>query len=197
MDQFTARLENVVKANDPEKCIIDIRNNDGGSQVWGGLLSFLKDHNKFNRRGGLFVLIGRRTFSSAVIFATQLQLQTSAILIGEPTGQGPVFYSGPEIIELPNSRLPFAVSRHLTIAGLPFDKRQAIEPDIPVEYSVSDFLEGRDPVLEAALSYKPSEQSYINLSEQILRKYEGRYLLNPIQVMDIENKGNITPGPPI
>jgi len=190
VDQFTARLKNAANANNPEKCIIDIRNNDGGSQVWSGLLSFLKDHNKFNRRGGLFVLIGRRTFSSAVIFATQLQLQTSAILIGEPTGQGPVFYSGPELIELPNSRLPFAVSSHLTIAGLPFDNRQAIEPDIPVEYSVSDFLDGRDPVLEAALSYKPSEQSFINLSEQILRKYEGRYLLNPIQVMDIENNDN-------
>lgn len=190
VDQFTARLENVVKANDPEKCIIDIRNNDGGSQVWSGLLSFLKDQNKFNRRGGLFVLIGRRTFSSAVIFATQLQLQTNCILIGEPTGQGPVFYSGPELIELPNSRLPFAISRHLTIAGLPFDKRQAIKPNIPVDYSVSDFLDGRDPVLEAALSYKPSEHSFISLSEQILRKYEGRYLLNPSQVMDIENNGN-------
>jgi len=190
LDQFTKKLENVVKSNDPEKCIIDIRNNDGGSQVWSGLLSFLKDHNKFNRRGGLIVLIGRRTFSSAVIFATQLQLQTSAILIGEPTGQGPVFYSGPEIIELPNSRLPFAVSRRLIIAGLPFDKRQAIEPDISVEYSVSDFLDRRDPSLEAALSYKPAEHSSINLSEQILRKYEGRYLLNPSQILDIENNGN-------
>ena len=190
IDQFTTRLEHSVKANDPEKCIIDLRNNDGGSQVWGGLLSFLKDHDKFNHPGGLFVLIGRRTFSSAVIFTTQLQLQTSAILIGEPTGQGPVFYSGPNIIELPNSRLPFAVSRRLTLAGLPFDKRHAIEPDIPVDYSVSDFLEGRDPVLEAAISYNPPEQNYINVPEKILEKYTGRYLLDSIHVMDIENKSN-------
>ena len=94
------------------------------------------------------------------------------------------------MIELPNSRLPFAISRRLTIAGLPFDKRQAIEPDISVEYSVSDFLDRRDPFLEAALSYKPVEHSSINLSEQILRKYEGRYLLNPSQILDIENNGN-------
>jgi tetratricopeptide (TPR) repeat protein len=45
-------------------------------------------------------------------------------------------------------------------------------------------------VLEATISYNPPEQNYINVPEKILKKYTGRYLLNPIQVMDIENKSN-------
>ena len=121
--EFTANLKKEVMSADLQRCIVDLRNNDGGSPVWEDLLTFLKGHDTFNQHGRLFVLIGRRTFSSAVIFATRLQLQTNAIFIGEPTGQGPLFYSRPDLIELPHSRLPFAVSRYLTVAGLPFDRR--------------------------------------------------------------------------
>lgn len=153
--EFTAKLEKTIASMDLDRCIVDVRNNDGGSPVWNDLLKMLKTNRTFNQHGHLFVLIGRRTFSSAVVFATRLQLQTSAIFVGEPTGQGYNFYSRPDLIELPHSRLPFSVSRHLTVAGLPFDKRKVINPDIPVEYSVSDFLEGSDPVLKTALTYVP------------------------------------------
>jgi len=188
--EFTANLIKEIVSMDLDRCIVDLRNNDGGSPVWADLLQFLKEHQIFNQHGHLFVLIGRRTFSSAVIFATRLQLQTKAVFIGEPTGQGPVFYSRPDLLELPYSRLPFSVSRHLTVAGLPFDRRKAIYPNISIKYSISDFLERSDPALQAALNYNPSQRQIRHLSREILNKYTGRYLLTPTQIMDISNEGN-------
>jgi hypothetical protein len=175
---------------DLDRCIVDLRNNDGGQPVWVDLLDYLREHEVFNRDSHLFVLIGRRTFSSAVIFATRLQLQTRAILIGEPTGQGPVFYSRPNIIELPHSRLPFSISRYLTVAGLSFDRRKAILPDIPVVYSISDFISGTDPVLQAALSYTLPVKPAFTSQSQNLERCTGRYLLTPEQVMDISVAGD-------
>jgi hypothetical protein len=189
MDQFAEQLENYAQKTMLERCIVDLRNNDGGSRVWTGLMRFIKSYSKINRPGGLLVLIGRRTFSSAVIFTAELQAQTDAVLLGEPTGQGPIFYGGPDLIELPHSRLPFAISRRKTIAGLPFDGRRAIEPDIYVEYTASDFLTGRDPVLEAALTYVPPKRPTNALSSATLEKYSGRYLLDETEVMDIAYDG--------
>jgi hypothetical protein len=188
--EFTANLIKEIASIDLQRCIVDLRNNDGGSPVWADLLKFLKEHKTFNQHGHLFVLIGRHTFSSAVVFATRLQLQTKAVFIGEPTGQGPLFYSRPDLIDLPHSRLPFSVSRHLTVAGLPFDRRKAIYPDLPVNFSVSDFLEGSDPVLQTALNYTPSQKQVRHVSREILDTYTGRYLLTPTQIMDISSEGN-------
>lgn len=185
MAEFTARMEEDVRNIELERCIVDIRNNDGGNRVWSDLVNFLRDDKRFNRSGGLLVLIGRRTFSSAVIFATQLQLQTKAVFLGEPTGQGPVFYSGPTFAVLPHSRLPFSVSSRLTVAGMPFDQRQAIYPNIPVKYTISDFLNQKDPVMEEALIYQVSDNRGVSVPAKKLQTYTGRYLFSPVQVLDV------------
>ena len=183
--EFTSRLKEETASLNLNRCIIDLRNNDGGSPVWIDLLQFLRERQDINRYGSLFVLIGRRPFSSAVVFATRLQLQTNAIFVGEATGQGPVFYSRPGLIELPHSRLPFSVSRELTVAGIPFDHRPAIEPDIPVTYLITDFLNGNDPVLDTALLYDPPPVPGITISPGAMQNITGRYLLTPTQIMDV------------
>lgn len=131
MDAFVSRMAAFAQQRDISRWVVDLRNNDGGNRVWDALLEFLRDRPEINRQGGLFVLIGRRTFSSAVLFADQLQMQTEATFVGEPTGQGPVFFGNPSLVELPNSRLMFAISSHLARSGLPFDSRDSIEPDLP------------------------------------------------------------------
>jgi hypothetical protein len=189
--QFAGRLSDYAGTHNFERCVVDIRNNDGGdSGVLEELTAVIRDSKKINQQGKLFVLIGRRTFSAAVMFAIQLQLQTKAIFIGEPTAQGPIFYGGPNLVELPNSGLVFAISSRLNQTSLPFDDRREILPDIPVRYTNSDFMEGRDPVLEAALEYQPQENIPKSLPPNILDRYAGRYLLNPVQVMDVERHGS-------
>jgi len=69
MDEFTKKLEKFASTNNFERFVVDIRNNDGGNRVWSNFVKFICDNDKINKQGKLFVLIGRRTFSSAVLFA--------------------------------------------------------------------------------------------------------------------------------
>jgi C-terminal processing protease CtpA/Prc len=45
-------------------------------------------------------------------------------------------------------------SRYFGIGG-PHDMRTAVEPDIAVPFTSSDYFSGRDPVLEAAMNAQP------------------------------------------
>jgi len=171
--------------------VVDIRNNDGGNRVWSNYVKFIRDNDKINKRGKLFVLIGRRTFSSAVLFANQLQMQTNAIFVGEPTSQGPKFYGGPRFIELPNSKLVFMVSSHLAISGFPFDKRKSILPDIFIENSYEDLVAGKDRVLDTILNLTISEKCAKPLPANELKKFTGRYLYNLVEVLDVTIKDSI------
>lgn len=186
--EFGRRVGAVLAGSAVDRCIVDLRNNDGGDEVFGEVLRVLREDPRINRRGGLCVLIGRRTQSAAVIFAAALQMQTDALFLGEPTGQGVIFYGGPALVELPHSGLLFGVSRHFTVAGFPFDTRQAIEPDIPVPFGIEDFRAGRDPVLEAALEYTvPGAQGSAHPPDDLMA-CAGRYLMGGTIVMDVAMK---------
>ncbi len=190
-EMFTRRLDNYVQNHEFQRCVIDLRNNDGGdSGVYARFIQVLRENDKINHYGKLFVLIGRRTFSAAAMLAAQFQLQTKALFVGEATGQGTVFYGGPSLLELPNSRMVFAVSTRQTVAGLPFDGRKTITPDIPVPFTRKDFIEGRDPVLERAENYHPPEIKTVFLPVNVLERYTGRYLLSPVKVMDVRRHGS-------
>ncbi len=185
LDDMVDRMRSESTGRALERCILDIRHNDGGSEIWRSLLTFLREDSRINRPGHLLVLIGRRTFSSAVMFANQLQMQTNATFLGEPTAQGPVFFAGPRLIDLPQSGLPIFVSSHKTVAGLPFDKRNCIVPDLPVRYTLADFREGHDPVMERARSFEPASRQVDHPLIQDPEHYTGRYLMSPVQAMDV------------
>ena len=182
--EFALNLEQHLANSDYEHYIIDLRSNDGGnSNVNGELIRVIRDSEYINQSGKLFVLIGRRTFSAAVMFANQLQMQTDALFVGEATSQGPIFFGQPNLIELPNSKLVIGVSSNHTIGGLPFDNRTSIEPDIKVEYSIEDFLNNRDPAIDMVFNniIKNTTQPIMDNAYNI----EGKYLLSPRDFVEI------------
>lgn len=191
MDEFTKKLEKFASTNNFERFVVDIRNNDGGNRVWSNFVKFICDNDKINKQGKLFVLIGRRTFSSAVLFANQLQMQTNAIFIGEPTAQGPKFYGNPQFIELPNSKLVFMVSSRLAISGFPFDKRKSIIPDIFIESSYEDLIAGKDRVLDTIINLTIPEKYAKPLPPYDIMKFTGRYLYNLLEALDVNIKDSI------
>jgi Peptidase family S41 len=67
------------------------------------LISAIQATPSLNRADVFYVLIGRRTFSSAMMNALQLREQTNATLVGEPTGGTPNSYG-----EVLSFRLPFS-----------------------------------------------------------------------------------------
>jgi tetratricopeptide (TPR) repeat protein len=73
---------------------------------------------------------------------------------------------------------------------MPFDNRQAIVPDIPVDYTFADFINGRDPVLEEALRFVNPSVDYESVAETNLEQYTGRYEFSSVQFMDIKQRGS-------
>lgn len=98
------------------------------------------------------ILVGRYTFSAAEDFLVGIyENPDRPVIIGEPTGGST---GAPLVITLPHD----AVARICTLrilfpySGTPFVGK-GIQPDIVVKRSVADYLEGKDPVLEKAISY--------------------------------------------
>jgi len=95
------------------------------------------------------VIVGKRTFSSAVLNAATLK-RRGARLIGEPTGGNPSWYGEVKGITLPGSGLVMSLStRKFDIDGFP---GPFIDVDLRVPFTSRDFMADRDPWLESALS---------------------------------------------
>ena len=135
-----------------DRVVIDLRYNPGGnSAVMAPLLKGLERRPALNRRGKLFVLIGRRTYSSAELNAVQLRNRLDAILVGEPTGQKPNAFGEVRKFFLPNSGLKVTYStRYFKLEP---DDPPSLMPAVVIALRSADHFAGRDPVLDAALAY--------------------------------------------
>jgi hypothetical protein len=154
LTQFTGRLWSFVDAHPDAvtKLIIDLRYNDGGNAR--RIIPFVNEiikHDHLNRRGRLFVLVGKRTYSASVIFLTELVEHTNAIVVGDPPACPFNFFSDAQARgRLPNSGFQLMVSsRQIDNAWAP--DTVFFPPDIPAPFSSRDFFSGRDPALETAL----------------------------------------------
>lgn len=149
---FTDEVMAFVDANPVERLVIDLRRNSGGNEgIFFPLLLKIRSHEKLNQKGKLFVVIGRRTFSSGFGNARSLKTNTQAILVGEPTGQKPNAFGEVGYFQLPHSKLAvnFSTKFWIRMEGDP----PTMAPDILIEPAFEEFAAGRDPVLEAILKY--------------------------------------------
>ena len=92
----------------------------------------------------VFVIIGRQTFSSAVLNAIDFR-SLGATLVGEPGGWKPSGYGEVTNLVLPNSGLQVSCStrKFSDVLG------NALLPDVPAVLSFADYMAERDPALEA------------------------------------------------
>jgi len=157
LDQNAAALLSEVKNRDPEKLVIDLRQNGGGdfSQGLKYLIDPIRDLSKTNRKGHLFVLIGTSTFSAAMSNAAQFRQRTAALLVGEPIGERPNSYQEAREMRLPNSKLlvRYSTQYYKFAEG----NENIIRPDHEVIPTWVDYTAGRDPVLDWVLQYKPQD----------------------------------------
>ena len=151
IDEFSRQLLEFIESHPVEKFIFDIRDNSGGrSPLIEPLIEGLKE-SKVNKKGRFFCMVGRKTFSSAILNALKLRRDTNTIFVGEPTGGKPNHYGQVETFALPYSKLRI---RHST-KHFHFSKEDSpsLIPDIQVDVSSSDYFSGKDPVLQAILEY--------------------------------------------
>lgn len=104
--------------------------------------------------GDIYILIDNGTFSAANLFATILVDNGLATTVGEPSGNAPSFYADILQFQLKHSKLFYTISSSKLLrpdTELEGDS-DALNPDIPVECTVQDYLAGRDPAYERILT---------------------------------------------
>ncbi len=97
--------------------------------------------------------------------ANQLERFTNVTFVGEPTGGKPNSYGDNTPIEAPNSKLKVFVSTLWWQDQDPRDTRPWIAPQIATDMSSLDYIQGRDPALEAIEESSRSE----SLEERLRR----------------------------
>jgi tetratricopeptide (TPR) repeat protein len=158
-----------VDANPVDKLVIDLRNNTGGNNTLNRPILINLIRSKVNKRGHLFVITGRQTFSAAQNFVNQIEKWTEAIFVGEPTADHVNMYGDNRPFTLPNSGLVVRASTLWWQDLDPRDERKWTAPEIAADLSWEDYRSGRDPVFQAVLDYKPGTA----ISELIQAAKEG------------------------
>jgi hypothetical protein len=152
VDEFFTDVLRRVQDDGCERLIVDLRHNSGGSSLPGQqFVAALARNRRLNQPGRIFVIIGRRTFSSAALNAVDFRNRTRAILVGEPTSASPNHFGEVKSLLLPATGLTvFHSTKHFTP-----DKTNAdtIHPDLVAEPTWADYAAGVDPALEAVKRY--------------------------------------------
>jgi len=146
---FNDRLFRTIEEVKPGRIVIDLRFNSGGnSGLFGPFMAKIKK-SELNKKGRIYVLIGRKVMSSAVMNAIELKRTTNAIFIGEQTG-GNVNHFG----ELKSFILPYSKIR-VTYSTKYWENWEnhegSFKPDIETANSLTDFIGANDRALERAI----------------------------------------------
>lgn len=147
---FAAQALAFIDEHKPAAVIIDLRNNGGGnSAIAGPLIEGLAQRPDINQPGRVFVLISRRTFSSALLNAISLKQKTHATLVGEPTGGKPNHFGEVRSFTLQHSalRVYHSTKYFQTVS----DDPDSLQPDVLVPVRAADYIAGIDAAFNAAL----------------------------------------------
>jgi tetratricopeptide (TPR) repeat protein len=162
---FADRLLAFLDANPIERLVLDLRLNRGGNgELNRPLLVALIRARRVDRPGGLFVLVGRSTWSAAQFLVNDLEKYTHAIFVGEPTGGKVNAFGDSSRITLPHSGVTVRVST-LWWQGDERDGRPWTAPQVAADLALADYRANVDPALDAALRYAPKASLADSLRE--------------------------------
>lgn len=130
------------------KVAIDLRLNGGGASIIAiPLIDGLQEAVEKGelKTENIYVIIGRSTFSSAIINAFELKEAINPIFIGEPTGGKPNHYGELKSFHLPNSgiRIWYSTKYFKFIE----EDTDSFYPDVLIERTSEYIIKGIDPVL--------------------------------------------------
>lgn len=151
--EFENKVLKTIKEKKINKLIFDMRFNKGGSSYLAeNLIEKISKNKNLNKKGKLFVVVGNKTFSSAIINTVNFQKNTNAIIIGEKTGGKPNHYGNIKRFTLPYSKIRIVYSQNFY--KLDDNNKNTITPEIIIERTYKDFKNGIDPVFEWVKNYK-------------------------------------------
>jgi hypothetical protein len=149
LSAYGERLWAVLSETKPTSLILDLRHNNGGTtQLYPNLLRSIV---AFSRIAGnqLYVLIGRRTYSAAGNFVTDLERLADPVFVGEATSECCNLFGDPASVLLPYSKIQGEFTAMKWNLSTPGDARREIHPELPVQLGAKDYFSGKDPALDA------------------------------------------------
>lgn len=151
---FCTGLMDIIQENDVRKLVIDLRNNLGGnSSLLDPFIDELASCGKLAERGNIFVILGRDTFSSALLNAYSLKEKTNAVFIGEATGGKPNCYGEVEYLDLRNSGLKIRYST-VYYDVIEDESQMSFFPEIECNVTFENYRKKRDVCMEYALAFR-------------------------------------------
>lgn len=189
--EFGQRMAAEARRTEPAKVVIDLRTNGGGNnQLVADFVDAVAGDPIIDRRGVLYTLIGRATYSAAGALATALERRTRTLFAGEPSGFTPNHHGDAEAFRLPETSVIVQVASRYWADGGPYDRRSAIEPDVRVPFESRHHFEQRDPVLEAVAAHEPAPRPVAALEPErradVTGSLVGRYRFSPHRVLELD-----------
>jgi hypothetical protein len=156
--EFAERLTATSAERRAQALVVDLRNNRGGDNSLSLPLLHAIICSNLNQAGRLFTLVGRTTFSAAMMFALNLERHTNTLFAGEATGSSGNHYGDSRKTQLPNSGLTMRVSTRYHQNDFT-DNRPYIPPHLPAEITMDDYINGRDPAMETVMAIVRDRQA--------------------------------------
>ena len=167
-EAFFARALSAADSVGAERFVLDLRLNGGGNGYYNRAIVRALLRSRFDERGRLFVVTGRRTFSAAQMLISDLEKWTHPIFVGEPSASRGNAYGDSRRLVLPNNRVTVRVSTLWWQYWDPRETRPWIAPDIAAPLTVAAYRAGRDPALEAIARHVPGPLLADRLKPQLL-----------------------------
>lgn len=151
-NEFQEKLLKTINSKDIDKLIFDMRFNSGGnSSIITNFIKEIVKNKSINVKGKLFVVIGKKTYSSAILNTLDFINHTNALIIGEETAGKPNHFGNVKSFYLPYSNMKVNFSTKY------FNRYKkninTLKPDIEVVRTFSDYKNGIDPILEFVKNY--------------------------------------------
>ena len=146
--EFEKEVVHTIRKEEVERLVFDLRFNGGGNSVQGTRFIRKIKRTGIGTRARVYLIVGRGTFSSAIINAVEIMEAFDVLVLGENTGGKPNHFGEVRRFVLPESKM--VVSHATKYFTLMDDDPPAIIPDIHTPDTFVSFMKGIDPSLEAA-----------------------------------------------
>ena len=158
--KFNKEMFGLIDRNKVKKLVVDLRHNEGGkSWLLNPFFRALRTRPHLNNKNGLFLIIGRKSFSSAMMDTLKFMNDTQACLVGEATGGSPNAYGDVRYLKLTNNHLKLVYStQYFNFMKGDF---RTIEPDILIPSFSRDYFNNHDRALEALFTRPKHEVNFV------------------------------------
>ncbi len=145
------RMEEDIDDRKPKKIIIDLRDNGGGRpSLLGPFITYLNSLPQ-NKKGSIYVLVGRKTFSAAILNTVQLKNETYATIIGEPTSGSVTHFGSVKFMKLPETHITIMYSTQYVATSETYDG--SLRPDVLIPERFADYSSGFDAAVNYAMTH--------------------------------------------